>query len=161
MNKKLKWIIISLVVLIVLLVILKKTGVLGKNEGIKATAEKVARRTIVETVNASGKIYPEVEVKLSPDISGEIVELDVAEGDSVKKGQVLAKIYGDIYLTQKDQAEAVVKQQQAQLAQAKETFNMQKQLYDQKVISKNEFNTAEANYKSAIANLNAAKEGIH
>ena len=174
MNKTLKWIIIVLVVLIVALIVLKKAGIIGKDEGTKVTAEKVARRTIVETVNASGKIYPVVEVKLSPDISGEIVELDVAEGDSVKKGQVLAKIYGDIYLTQKDQAEAVVKQQQAQLAdaqasigaleanlaQAKETFNMQKQLYDQKVISKNEFNTAEANYKSAIANLNAAKEGI-
>ncbi len=175
MNKTLKWIIIVLVILIVALIVLKKAGIIGKDDGIKVTAEKVAHRTIVETVNASGKIYPVIEVKLSPDISGEIVELDVAEGDSVKKGQVLAKIYGDIYLTQKDQAQAVVKQQQAQLAdaqasigaleanlaQARETFNMQKQLYDQKVISKNEFNTAEANYKSAIANLNAAKEGIH
>lgn len=174
MNKTLKWIIISLAILIVLLIILKKTGVLGKDEGIKVTTEKVARRTIVETVNASGKVYPEVEVKLSPDISGEIVELDVAEGDSVKRGQVLAKIYGDIYVTQRDQAEAIVKQQQAQLAdaqasigaleanlnQAKQTYNMQKQLYDEKVISKNEFNTADAAYKSAIANLNAAKEGI-
>lgn len=174
MNKTLKWIIIVLAILIVLLIVLKKVGVIGKDEGIKVTAEKVARRTIVETVNASGKVYPEVEVKLSPDISGEIVELDVAEGDSVKKGQVLAKIYGDIYVTQRDQAEAIVKQQQAQLAdaqasigaleanlnQAKQTYIMQKQLYDEKVISKNEFNTADAAYKSAIANLNAAKEGI-
>ena len=175
MNKTLKWIIIILGILIVLLVILKKTGVIGKEEGIKVTAEKVARRTIVETVNASGKIYPEVEVKLSPDISGEIVALDVVEGDSVKKGQIVAKIYGDIYLTQKDQAEAIVKQQQAQLAnaeasigaleanldQAEKTYKMQKQLYDEKVISANEFNTADAAYKSAVANLNAAKQGIH
>jgi len=174
MNKKLKWIIISLVVLIVLLVILKKTGVLGKDEGIKVTAEKVERRTIVETVNASGKIFPEVEVKLSPDISGEIVELDVAEGDSVKKGEVLAKIYGDIYNTQKDQASAIVTQQQAQMAdaqaglgaleaqldQAKKTYDMQKQLYDEKVISRNEFNTADAALKTAQANLNAAKQGV-
>ena len=174
MNKTLKWTIIILGILIVLLIVLKKTGVIGKDEGIKVTAEKVASRTIVETVNASGKVYPEVEVKLSPDISGEIVELEVAEGDSVKKGQVLAKIYGDIYVTQRDQAEAIVKQQQAQLAdaqasigaleanlnQSKETYNMQKQLYDEKVISRNEFNTADAAYKSAIANLQAAKEGI-
>lgn len=174
MNKTLKWIIIILGILIVLLIVLKKTGVIGKDEGIKVTAEKVARRTIVETVNASGKVYPEVEVKLSPDISGEIVELEVAEGDSVKKGQVVAKIYGDIYVTQRDQAEAIVKQQQAQLAnaqasigaleanlnQSKETYNMQKQLYDEKVISRNEFNTADAAYKSAVANLQAAKEGI-
>jgi HlyD family secretion protein len=174
MNKTLKWIIISLVILIVLLIILKKTGMIGKDEGIKVTAEKVASRTIVETVNASGKIYPEVEVKLSPDISGEIVELDVAEGDSVKKGQVLAKIYGDIYLTQRDQAAAIVNQQQAQMAdaqaslgaleaqldQAKKTYDMQKQLYDEKVISRNEFNTADAAYKTAQANLNAAKAGV-
>jgi HlyD family secretion protein len=174
MNKKLKWIIITLVVLIVALIVLKKAGVLGKDEGIKVTAEKVARRTIVETVNASGKIYPEVEVKLSPDISGEIIELDVEEGDSVKKGQVLAKIYGDIYATQRDQAAAIVKQQQAQMAdaraglgaleaqldQAKKTYDMQKELYDEKVISRNEFNTAEAAYKTALANLNAAKQGV-
>ena len=104
MNKKLKWIIIALVALIVVLIILKKAGVLGKDEGIKVTAEKAAKRTIVETVNASGKIFPEVEVKLSPDISGEIIELDVEEGDSVKKGQVLAKIYAKI-----PQADRVVK----------------------------------------------------
>lgn len=174
MNKKLKWIIISLVALIILLVVLKKAGVLGKEEGTKVTAEKVARRDITETVNASGKIYPEVEVKMSPDISGEIVELNVEEGDSVKKGQVLAKIYGDIYATQRDQAAAIVNQQQAQAAnasasigamaaaldQAKKTYDMQKELYDEKVISKNEFNTADAAYKSALANYNAAKEGI-
>jgi HlyD family secretion protein len=174
MNKKLKWIIISLVILIVLLVILKKSGVLGKDEGIKVTAEKVEKRTIVETVNASGKIYPEVEVKLSPDISGEIVELDVEEGDSVSKGEVLAKIYGDIYNTQRDQAAAIVNQQEAQmedakaglgaleaqLDQAKKTYDMQKELYDEKVISKNEFITADAAYKTAQANLNAAKQGV-
>jgi HlyD family secretion protein len=174
MNKKLKWIIIVLVALIVVMIILKKSGVLGKDEGIKVTAEKVAKRTIVETVNASGKIFPEVEVKLSPDISGEIIELDVEEGDSVKKGQVLAKIYGDIYATQRDQAAAIVNQQKAQLAdaqaglgaleaqldQAKKTYDMQKELYDEKVISRNEFNTADAAYKTAVANLNAAKQGV-
>lgn len=174
MSKSLKWIIISLVTIIVIIVVLKATGVIGKDEGIKVTAEKVQRRTIVETVNASGRVYPEVEVKMSPDISGEIVELNVEEGDSVKKGQVLAKIYGDIYATQRDQAAAIVSQQQAQLAnaraslaalqaqyeQAKKTYEMQKQLYDQKIISANEFNTADAAYKTALANLNAARQGI-
>ncbi len=174
MNKKLKWIIFSLVGLIILLVILKKAGVLGKDEGIKVSTEKVTRRTIVETVNASGKVYPEVEVKLSPDISGEIVELNVVEGDSVKKGQVLARIYADIYATQRDQASAVVSQQQAQVAnvsasieamraqmeQAKKTYDMQKQLFDEKVISQSEFNTADAAYKAAQANFNAAKQNI-
>lgn len=174
MNKKLKWIIISLIAVLVILVILKKAGILGKEEGTKVTSEKVVRRTIIETVNASGKIYPEVEVKLSPDISGEIVELNVEEGDSVRKGQVLARIYGDIYATQRDQAAAIVNQQQAQVAnasaslaalqaqldQAKKTYDMQKQLFEGKVISSNEFNTADAAYKTAVANLNAAKQGI-
>lgn len=174
MSKTLKWIIFSLVGLIILLVILKKGGMLGKDEGVKVSTEKVTKRNIVETVNASGKVYPEVEVKLSPDISGEIVELNVAEGDSVKKGQVLARIYADIYATQRDQASAVVNQQQAQVAnvtasiesmraqleQAKKTYDMQKQLFDEKVISQSEFNTADAAYKSAQANFNAAKQSI-
>ncbi|MEO6684054.1 MAG: biotin/lipoyl-binding protein, partial [Ginsengibacter sp.] len=174
MNKKLKWIMISLASVIVILLVLKITGVIGKEEGIKVTTEKVEKRTIVETVNASGRIYPEVEVKLSPDISGEIVELNVEEGEKVQKGQVLARIYGDIYATQRDQAAAIVNQQKAQLAnaaaslgalraqldQAKKTFDMQKQLYEDKVISRNEFNTADAAYKTALANFKAAEQGI-
>ena len=174
MSKTLKWIIFSLVGVIILLVILKKSGAIGKDEGVKVSTEKVTKRTIVETVNASGKVYPEIEVKMSPDISGEIVELNVAEGDSVKKGQVLARIYGDIYATQRDQAAAIVSQQEAQLAnesasigalqaqldQAQKTFNMQKELYDEKIISKNEFNTAESALRSAQANYNAARQGI-
>ena len=159
---------------IILLVVLKLTGVISADEAVKVSTEKVLKRTIVETVNASGKVYPEVEVKLSPDISGEIVELNVLEGDSVKKGQVLARIYADIYATQRDQASAVVSQQQAQVAnvsasieamraqleQAKKTYDMQKQLFDEKVISQSEFNTADAAYKAAQANFNAAKQNI-
>ncbi len=174
MSKKLKWIIFSLIGIIILLVVLKKAGVFGKDEGVKVSTEKVTKRTIVETVNASGKVYPVVEVKMSPDISGEIVELNVAEGDSVKRGQVLARIYGDIYATQRDQASAVVSQQQAQVAnasasigaskaqleQAQKTFDMQKQLFDEKVISRSEFITADAQLKSALANYNAALQSI-
>ena len=92
MSKKLIWIIVGLVVIIGVIIGLKKAGVIGKEEGIKVTAEAVQRRTIIETVNASGKVYPEIEVKISPDISGEIVELNVEEGDSVKKGQILATL---------------------------------------------------------------------
>ncbi|MEO6820561.1 MAG: efflux RND transporter periplasmic adaptor subunit [Ginsengibacter sp.] len=174
MNNKLKWGIIGLAVVLVVLIILKKKGVIGKPDGIRVTTEKVTSRTITETVNASGKIFPEVEVKMSPDISGEIVELDVEEGDSVKKGQVLARIYGDIYATQRDQAAAIVNQQQAQVAnasasmgalqaqldQSKKTYDMQKELFDEKVISRNEFNAADAAYKTSVANLNAAKSTI-
>ena len=118
MNKKLIWIIVSLVVIILVLVILKKSGVIGKEEGIKVSVEKVGKHTITETVTASGKIYPEIEVKMSSDISGEIVELNVEEGDSVRKGQQLAKIYADIYSNQRNQAAAQVNQQEAMVSNA-------------------------------------------
>lgn len=174
MNKKLIIVISILLVLIIGLIALKKNGVIGKEEGIKVTAEKVAKRTIIETVTASGKISPEIEVKVSPDISGEIVELNVNEGDSVKRGQVVARIYADIYASQRDQAAAGVAQSEASqanakaqlgsleasLQQAKSSYDRQKKLYDDKVISRSEFEIAEQLYRSAQANLNAAKEGI-
>jgi HlyD family secretion protein len=174
MNKKTKWILIIVGVLVVVLVALSQAGVFGKEEGTKVTAEKVQRRTIIEVVSASGKIYPEIEVKVSPDISGEITELTVQEGDTVKKGQLLAKIYADIYDIQRDQAASGVAQSQAQVAnsqagldallaaqeQAERTYNMQKKLYDDKVISQNEFNIADANLKSAKANYKAALQGV-
>ncbi|HTI08951.1 MAG TPA: efflux RND transporter periplasmic adaptor subunit [Puia sp.] len=175
MNKKLLRIIIGLIVLILLLVILKKTGVLGKEEGTKVSAEKAVKRNITEIVTASGKVYPEKEVKISPDISGEVVELNVLqEGDSVKKGQELAKIYADIYTTQRDQAAAQVNQQQALVSNmsaqlpglkasmdaAKKTFDRQKQLLDQKVISIAEYETAESTYKTAEANYMAALQTV-
>ncbi len=103
-KKKLLWIILALVIVVLGLLGLKSAGVIGKEEGIKVATEKVELRTIIETVNASGKVYPEIEVKVSPDISGEIVDLQVKEGDSVRRGQILAKIYADIYSTQRNQA---------------------------------------------------------
>ncbi|MCZ2224842.1 MAG: efflux RND transporter periplasmic adaptor subunit [Chitinophagales bacterium] len=174
MSKNLKWIITGLIAIIILLIVLKKMGILGKEEGTKVTIEKVTKRTITETVTASGKISPEVEVKISPDISGEIVELTVNEGDTVRKGQVLAKIYADIYASQRDQAAAGVKQSEASdanakaallaleatLNQAKANYDRQKKLYNEKVISQAEFEQAEQTYKTALANYNAAKEGI-
>jgi len=75
MNKKIIWGIVGFVVLVVVLVGLKKAGVIGKEEGIEVTVEKVELRTLTESVNASGKVYPEIEVKVSPDISGEIDKL--------------------------------------------------------------------------------------
>ena len=174
MSKSLKWILISVGILLVLMVVLSKAGVFGKDEGIKVTAEKAQKRTITEIVNASGKIYPEREVKISPDISGEITELNVKEGDSVKKGQVLARIYADIYNIQRNQAASGVEQTQAQVAnsqaaidalkaqmeQAQKTYDRQKKLFDDKVISKSEFEVADANLKSSKANYNAALQGI-
>ncbi|HEY0680526.1 MAG TPA: efflux RND transporter periplasmic adaptor subunit [Chitinophagaceae bacterium] len=174
MSKKMRWIVFSLLGIVVLLVVLKVSGAFGKEEGISVTTEKVSKRTIIETVTSSGKVYPEIEVKVSPDISGEIVELTVQEGDSVKRGEVLARIYADIYSTQRDQAAAAVNQQQAMvensaaqlealratLDQAKNTYDRQKKLLNDKVISASEFETAESAYRSAQANYNAALQGI-
>ncbi|MFT3932841.1 MAG: efflux RND transporter periplasmic adaptor subunit [Chitinophagaceae bacterium] len=174
MSKKLIWILVSVLLLVVVLVVAQKSGAFGKDEGTKVTAEKVQKRTIIETVTASGKVYPEIEVKVSPDISGEITDLTVAEGDSVRKGQVLAKIYADIYATQRDQASASVSQQQAVVSNStaqldalkasmdlsEKTYNRQKQLADDKVISKSEFEQAESAYLTAKANYNAAVQGI-
>lgn len=174
-NKKLLWLIIALVGIVVVLIVLKTTGVIGKEEGTKVSVEKAANRTIIETVNASGKVYPEVEVKVSPDVSGEIVELTVNEGDSVTKGQVVARIFADILASQRDQASAVVSQQQAQVAnvsaqlgalkatldQTEANYNRQKKLYDDKVISRLEYEQAEQAYRSAKANYAAAQESIN
>lgn len=174
-NKKLLWLIIALVGIVVVLIALKSAGVIGKEEGIKVSVEKAANRTIIETVNASGKVYPEVEVKVSPDVSGEIVELTVNEGDSVTKGQVVARIFADILASQRDQASAVVSQQQAQVAnvsaqlgalkatldQTEANYNRQKKLFDEKVISRLEYEQADQAYRSAKANYAAAQESIN
>ena len=174
MTKKSKWVLISVVALLALLFVMSKMGVFGKKEAVKVTAEKVQNRTIIEVVNASGKVYPEVEVKITPDISGEITQLTVQEGDTVKKGQLLARIYADIYSIQRDQASFGVNQSKAQvenskaglealkaqLDQAQRNFDMQQKLFADKVISKSEFNVAESNLKTAKANYNAASQGV-
>lgn len=173
MNKKLKWILIIAGILILVLLAGKILGG-GGDKDEKVSTEKVTKRTIIETVTASGQIYPEVEVKISPDISGEVVELNVAEGDSVKKGQVLARIFADIYALQRDEASSQVNQSQATVAnseaaldalnanlmQARQAYDRNKSLYDQKVISKAELEQFETTLRSAQANYNAAQQNI-
>jgi len=173
MNKTLKWIVITVAVVILALVAVKLLG--GANDKAeKVAVEKVTKCTIVETVTASGNIYPEIEVKISPDISGEVTELNVEEGDSVRKGQVLARIFADIYSLQRDQAASQVGQTQATVAnsqaaleatkaaldQAKQAYDRNKTLFDQKVISQAEFENFETTYRSAQANYNAAQQSI-
>ncbi len=172
MNKKLKWTLISVGVVAVGFIIVKNMTAGPKTE--KVAVEKAVKRTIVESVNASGKVYPEIEVKISPDIAGQITELNVEEGDSVKKGTVLARIYADIYALQRDEAASRVNQSVAtvdngkasleslksSLDFAKQTLDRNKQLYDQKVISKAELEQYESSYRSALANYNAAMQNI-
>lgn len=97
----------------------KKAGWIGGAEKKLVATEKVEKRDIIEIVSASGKIQPEVEVKISPDVSGEIVELHVKEGDRVKKGQLLAKILPDIYQSYLDRANAALNSSKANLENAK------------------------------------------
>ncbi len=173
MNKTLKWILIIVGILGGLFALAKVFGGDGdKTE--KVAVEKAAKRTIIETVNASGKIYPEVEVKISPDISGQITELTVEEGDSVRKGQTLAKIYADIYALQRDEAASRVNQSaatvdnskaaiealKANLDLAQQSYDRNRTLFDQKVISKSELEQFETTLKSAQANYNAAQQNI-
>jgi HlyD family secretion protein len=173
MNKTLKRVLITIGIVVVIFIIWKVVAG-GEGKGEKIAVEKATRRTIIETVTASGQIYPEVQVKISPDIAGEITELNVEEGDSVKKGQVLARIYADIYSITRDQASSQVSQTQATVAnneialdafnanlnQAKQAYDRNKTLFDQKVISKAEFEQYETTLRSAQANYSAAQQNI-
>ncbi len=173
MSKSVKTIIFIAVAIILLLIIWRV--VKGKGDtGEKVAVEKVVKRKIVETVTASGQIYPEVEVKISPDISGEVTELNVQEGDSVRKGQVLARIFADIYALQRDEASSQVNQRiatvanseaallslEATLNQSKQNYDRNKILFDQKVISKTEFEQFETTFRTAQANYTAAEQNI-
>lgn len=174
MNKKWIWILSGIAVVVITLLVLKQKGIIGKEEGTKIAVEKASRLDITEVVTASGKVYPEVELKISPDISGEIMQLTVQEGDSVIKGQLLAMVYADIYATQRDQAAAGVAQQMAQVEnasaslgsfkarmdQAERQYNRQKQLFQEKVISKLEFEQAENAFLTAKADYSAATQSI-
>ncbi|HEY1166353.1 MAG TPA: biotin/lipoyl-binding protein, partial [Chitinophaga sp.] len=174
-KKTLFWIVGILVAFIILLMVLKASGVIGKDEGTKVAVDKTAPKDIIEVVAATGKIYPEIEVKVSSDVSGEIVDLPVQEGDSVKKGEVLVRIYADIYGSQRDKAMAALSQSQAQMAntaaslhafkakleQAQAAYDRNKELFAQKVVSRSEFETAEATYRAARADYNAAVEQVN
>jgi HlyD family secretion protein len=144
------------------------------NDAIKVYAEKVSKRNITEIVSASGKIQPEKEVKISSDVSGEIVEIYVKEGDKVSKGTLLCKINPDIYQSNVERVNASVNvskaqlegakaqemQAQANFENAKNTFERQKKLLEQNAISQQEYDAAKAQYESAKATLQNAKETI-
>ncbi|WP_316835893.1 efflux RND transporter periplasmic adaptor subunit [Pedobacter nutrimenti] len=171
---KLKHIIIAVVVLIALLVILKVTGVIGGNKAEKVTVEKAVEREVIETVTASGKIQPETEVKLSSEVSGEVVELHVKEGDVVKKGQLLCKVRPDVLKSGFDRAVAsfssqkagvasaaqLLKQTEANFVNAEATYKRNVELFGKKVISASEFDAAKAAYLTAKTNLQKSKEDL-
>ncbi|MFI5134222.1 MAG: efflux RND transporter periplasmic adaptor subunit [Chitinophagales bacterium] len=166
--------IIVAVVLVIILVIGKKQGWIGGGSATEVSVEKVSRKDIIERVSASGKIYPQRDVKLSPDVSGEIVELDVVEGDSVKTGQLLAKIKPDIYQAILErsvaamntakanylQAKAALTQADAENDKSEKTYNRNKSLHDQKVISDADWEVIESAYKTAKASDESAQMNV-
>ena len=174
MGKTTKYILISLGALAVLLFILKATGVIGKPKLTQVAVEKADTRDINENVSASGKIKPHIEVKISPEVSGEVVELPIKEGDVVKKGQLLCKIRPDILKSGYDRAVAsynsqkasvgnssqMLKQSEATFANQASIFKRSQELYKNKVLTAAEFEQAKANYEGAKASLEAAKQNV-
>ena len=162
-NKILKILVPIVLVLIIFAAIGKKKGWFGKEATVKVAIEQVKKTPIVEAVTANGKIQPEKEVKISPDVSGEIVELHVKEGDFVQKGVLLFKIKPEIYVSARERAAAAVNsskarqaQVEAQMIQAELSYNRSKKLFDENTISKSDFEQAESQYKVAKAEKESA-----
>jgi len=154
--------------------IAKKQGWIGKTTGIEVSVDKVQAATIIEKVSASGKVQPEVEVKISPDVPGEITDLYVEEGDSVKKGQLLLRIRADNYESVVEMQQAQVNTQRANLAQARAqlsqtlangaqarlTYNRNNELFKQKVISPSEYESSKATYEVSRQETEAARQRV-
>lgn len=169
-RKKIIWISAGIVMaLIIASVILR-----GGSKEIKIATEKVQKRSVTEIVSVSGKIQPESEVKISADVSGEIIEMAVREGDSVQKGQLLLRINPELYETTITQLSANLDNARANLAgseaqrarvgaglvQAEANYKRQKQLYEQKVISEQEWDQVRVQYEMARADVAANEKNI-
>lgn len=163
-KKRLIWISLSIIFLIVILIVGKKSGWFGDSKNYtEVEISKVEPITIIETVSATGKIQPEVEVALSSEVSGEIIELPIKEGQAVSKGDLLVKINPDLIQAAVSQSKAGLQNVRAQLAQAEASENnarlnyeRSKTLFDKGVISKSEWDKAVADYDMAKANKKAA-----
>src|SRR6201988_3378704 len=169
--KRFIWIIIGVVIIISIVVGMKTCS---GEKGIEVSVELPKLRNITEIVSANGKIQPETEVKISSDVSGEIVELYVKEGDRVKKGTLLCRIKPDIYESALDRANATVnstkasmqntmaqlEQSKANLANYEAVYNRNKKLFEQQVISQQDFDASKAQYEGAKANVKALEESV-
>ncbi|MEZ5014601.1 MAG: efflux RND transporter periplasmic adaptor subunit [Chitinophagales bacterium] len=165
---------IIVVVLIIVIIIGKQKGCFGGGVGIEVTVDSVSTRDIVETVTASGKIYPVTQVTIAAEISGEIVDLPVQEGDHVKEGDLLLRINPDLYESQVEQAQAGLDNTKAQLSSAKArvlqaklqydnakiAFDRSSQLFNEKVISQADFEQAQLGYETAKAEWEIAQESV-
>jgi HlyD family secretion protein len=174
-NKKVLYGLIGGAILLIVVGIAgKKAGWFGDGNVINVAAEMPARRTIIETITASGKVQPATEVKISSEVSGEIVELFVREGDRVKAGDLLLRINADIYQSSLEQMKASLNssrsglensrarltQAKASYTQAQLSYNRSKKLWEQKTISESEWESAQAAYETAGAELEASKQSV-
>ena len=173
-NKLLYYLIGLVLVLLIVSVVGKKQGWIGGKKAIEVEFEKAQRVTIVEKVSASGMIQPVTEVKLSPDVPGEIIELNIEEGDSVHEGQLLAKIKPDNFISALERSEAMLNQQRANyhaslanqekakaaLIRSEAEYARQKKLYDEKVISEAEWQQAQQSYQVAVNDLKSAEQAV-
>lgn len=174
-NNRLLYILLALLVLLLVgFFVAKKQGWVGQPTGTEVIVSKAAATTIVEKVSASGKVQPETEVKISPDVSGEITELYVQEGDSVKKGQLLLRIRPDNYQAMVNMQSATVNTQRANVGQtqarlqqlmanAKQTelvYRRNASLFKQKVISQADYEASQAAYNASQEEINSARQSI-
>lgn len=173
-NKLMYWGIGGLIVVIVFLIAAKSAGLIGKAKELEVDLAKAKKVSITEKVSASGTVQPVTEVKLAPEVSGEIIELNVEDGDSVKWGQALVKIRPDILKSQLERTEAGLSQQeanveasvaslsvaQANFDKADADYKRQEKLWKEKVISEADWQLAIQNYNVAKNNLASAKKNL-
>ena len=173
-NKILYYLLGVVGVVIIFAVIGRSAGWIGGAKEVEVEFSTAKKTTIVEKVSASGEIQPEVEVKLSPDVAGEIIELNVIEGDSVEEGKLLVKIRPDNFISALERSRANLNQQMANLSQSKAAlqrseaqftqadlnFKRQQKLYAEKAISDADFEQARATYISAEKDLEAARQNV-
>jgi HlyD family secretion protein len=174
-NRKLLWILAAVVLLTVLAAMGKRMGWWGQTPPLEVAVEKVALRDLTETVLASGKIQPVTEVKISSEVSGEIVALTIKEGDAVRKGQLLARINPEMMAAALDRNEAAVNNAKSGLASARvrlrqlenllrinlePAYRRTARLFEDKVATQAELEVARSQYESALQDIESAKEAV-
>ncbi|MFM7194386.1 MAG: efflux RND transporter periplasmic adaptor subunit, partial [Bacteroidota bacterium] len=173
-GKKLYYIIGGLGLLIIVLLIGRQSGWIGKSKELEVEVTKAFTGNIVEKVAASGTVQPVVEVKIAPEVSGEIIELNIEDGDSVRSGMPLVKIRPDAWLSQLERSEATLNQQRANVASAEAglnraqatfirseaDFKRQEKLWNEKVISESDWQLARQNYDVAKTDLASARQTL-
>ena len=166
-NNLLRKLSISLFVISIVLFTLSNFGIISSKKSLEVNQSVVSLNDIVETISATGKIQPQTEIKISADVSGEIVELFVKEGDDVMKGDLLLKIKSDIYLSILERAEASLNSSlanllmaEAQFKELQQNFNRNKKLIESEAISIADFEKIESQYKVSKLNVESAKYAI-